>query len=130
MYIENRISRLAQGIDSNYPKGTNTILFISYQDIPQHKRKEVTYGRLVSSHRPLKQETHRVRMTVGGNRISYFGDVSAPTADFLLTKLILNSVISTPSSKFSVADIHDFYLNSTLPSPEYMFLPIDIIPEK
>ena len=37
----NEFSILEQGFDSSHPKGTNTILFISYQNIPQKKTSHV-----------------------------------------------------------------------------------------
>ncbi len=33
-----------------------------------------------------------------------------PTADLLMVKLMLNSVISTPNAKFMIINIKDFYL--------------------
>jgi hypothetical protein len=45
------------------------------------QRKKFTYGRFVVDIRPDKTETHRVRLTVGGNLIQYPGDVSAHSAD-------------------------------------------------
>eukprot|EP00804_Cyclotella_cryptica_P015317 CCRYP_005419-RA/>CCRYP_005419-RA protein AED:0.43 eAED:0.43 QI:0/0/0/1/0/0/2/0/159 len=54
----------------------------------------VTYGRIVANYRP-KGDPYRIRLTVGGNRITYPGDCGTPTADMLTTKILLNSVIST-----------------------------------
>ncbi len=83
----------------------------------------------MASIRPLKTEKYRVRLTTGGNRIDYDGPTTTPTSDINLTKLFLNSVISTPNAKFISIDITDFYLHSALPTPEYMSLPIDTIPK-
>eukprot|EP00804_Cyclotella_cryptica_P006784 CCRYP_019521-RA/>CCRYP_019521-RA protein AED:0.43 eAED:0.43 QI:0/0/0/1/0/0/2/0/348 len=55
----------------------------------------VTYGRIVANYRPKKEDPYRIRLTVGGNRITYPGDCGTPTADMLTTKILLNSVIST-----------------------------------
>jgi hypothetical protein len=46
-----------------------------------------------------------------------------------MIKLLLNSVISTPNAKFITADISNFYLNTKLTSPEYMQIPLHIIPD-
>ena len=73
--------------------GTNTIQFRPKSAIPKHKK--VTYGRIVSSLRPHKEEQHRTRLTVGGNLLDYEGDANTPTSDRITTKLHLNSVIST-----------------------------------
>ena len=41
--------------------------------------RTVTYGRIVDEIRPQKAETHRIRLTVGGNLTSFPGDVTTPT---------------------------------------------------
>jgi hypothetical protein len=63
---------------------------------------EVTYGRIVTQIRPQKTETHRVRLTVGSNRLEYAGSVSTPTANLTTAKCLLNSTISTPQGCFMV----------------------------
>ena len=108
--------------------GTNTIRFRPKNTIPKHKK--VTYGRIVSSLRPHKEEQHRTRLTVGGNLLDYEGDASTPTSDLITTKLHLNSVISTKNAKFATTDIKNFYLNNLLPESEWMKLPMSIIPEE
>ena len=65
------------------------------KDIPQDRFKDCTYGKFVCDVRPTKAEPNRTRLTVGGDRINYPEDVGTPTADMLLVKLLLNSVIST-----------------------------------
>ena len=71
-----------------------------------------------------------MHITVGGNNISYDGETSTPTptTDLKLTKIFLNSVISTQHSQLSTIDIKDFYLHTFLKDPEYMTLPLSIIP--
>jgi Reverse transcriptase (RNA-dependent DNA polymerase) len=44
------------------------------------------------------------------------------------TKLLLNSVISTAEAKFCTMDITNFYLNKPLDQPEYLKIPINLIP--
>ena len=46
------------------PSGTNTILFIPNEQVPAGRT--VTYGLIVAQ----KSETHRTRLTVGGNLIN------------------------------------------------------------
>ena len=48
----------------------------------------------------------RVLLTVGGDRLPYAHDSSSPAASLLDDKLIINSVISTPGSRFISADIN------------------------
>ena len=43
--------------------------FIAYTDIP--KDRKVIYANFICNYRPLKTETFRVRMTIGGNRLDY-----------------------------------------------------------
>jgi hypothetical protein len=76
--------------------------------------RKVTYGRIVATIRPQKSETHRVRLTVGGNLIDYPGNVSTPTADMTTAKILFNSVISTPDARFMCTDVKDFYLNTPM----------------
>lgn len=56
---------------------------------------------------------------MGGNLINYPEDVGTPTANLLLIKIFLNSVISTNGAKFANADISNFYLMTPLKRPEY-----------
>eukprot|EP00804_Cyclotella_cryptica_P029413 CCRYP_013352-RA/>CCRYP_013352-RA protein AED:0.16 eAED:0.24 QI:0/0/0/1/0.2/0.16/6/0/1158 len=84
------LGRLAQGIPGTV-KGTNTIVFIAYNEIPPQRRKDVTYGCIVANYRPEKDDPYRIRLTVGGNRITYPGHCGTPTADMLTTKILLNS---------------------------------------
>eukprot|EP00804_Cyclotella_cryptica_P026336 CCRYP_007671-RA/>CCRYP_007671-RA protein AED:0.18 eAED:0.21 QI:0/0/0/1/0/0.33/3/0/1086 len=122
------LGRLAQGIPGTV-KGTNTIVFIAYNEIPLQRRKDVTYRRIVANYRPEKEDPYRIRLTVGGNRITYPGDCGTPTADMLTTKILLNSVISTKGARFMTIDIKDFYLNTPMVRPEYMRLKLSDIPD-
>ena len=74
----NELGRLAQGVGTRMPTGTNTIRFIARNDVP--KNRTVTYGRIVATIRPTKAENHRVRLTVGDDRIEHVGDKSTPIA--------------------------------------------------
>ena len=74
----NEIGRLVQGFGTSMPSGTNTIFFISKDKVTSGRT--VTYGRIVAEIRPQKAETHRTRLTMGGNLISFPGDVTTPTA--------------------------------------------------
>jgi hypothetical protein len=66
----NEFGRLAQGVKTRI-KGTNTINFIHRSQVPTGRT--VTYARFCANIRPQKEETHRCRITVGGNRIDYPG---------------------------------------------------------
>ena len=86
--------------------GTNTIFFMHPSKIP--KNKKVTYCRIVSTIRPLKSEVHRVRVTVGGDRLDYDGNTSAVPAQLSTVKVHLNSTISTPGARHKTTDMKDF----------------------
>jgi Reverse transcriptase (RNA-dependent DNA polymerase) len=92
--------------------------------------RQATYPRFVCSERPQKAERHWTRMTVGDNKIDYPGDKSTCTAELETTKILFNSVISTPDAKFCTMDITNFYLNTPLDRPEYLRIPVTLIPEE
>jgi hypothetical protein len=123
----NELARLADGLPSLGITGTNSIEFIPLTNIPSNKT--ITYGRIVVEYKPNKLEKHRTRLTEGGDRITYTDPKNTPTAELPIIKLLLNSVISTPNARFITADISNFYLNTKLTSPEYMQIPLHIIPD-
>jgi len=67
---------------------------------------------------------------MGGNLINYPDDVGTPTANMLLVKIFLNSVISTRGARFANADIANFYLMTPLRRPEYAKIRLSDIPEE
>ena len=123
--FSDELGQLAQGIRNI--KGTNTITAILKSVIL--KDKKVTYKKIVCEMRTHKDVKERTRLTVGGNLLDFTDNLSTPTASVTTVKFVLNSVISTPNTKYLTADIQHFYLNNDLPDPEYMRLPISIIPQ-
>jgi hypothetical protein len=77
---------------------------------------------------PTKNEKHRVRLTVGGDRLYYRGDTATSTADITTFKILINSTLSTQEAKMMMMDINNYYLGTPLPIYEYMRLPISILP--
>ena len=122
----NELGRLAQGV-RDIP-GTDTIDFIPFSAVP--KGETVTYGRIVCTFRPQKDEPNRTRLTVGGNLLVALYDVSTPTGDLTTAKLLFNSVISTPGARFITLDLKNFYLKTPLPTARYMRMKIDILPDE
>ena len=122
----NELGCLAQGI-RNIP-GTDTINFIPHSDVPSGET--VTYDRIVCTHRPQKEEQNRTRLTIGGNLIMCLYDFSAPTSDMTTTKLLFNSVISTPSARFLTLDLKNFYLGTPLPKNRFIKIKIEMLPEE
>jgi hypothetical protein len=125
----NEFGRLAQGV-GNRITGSDTIRFIPLSKIPYDRLKNVTYGKFVCELKPNKKEINRTRLTVGGDRINYPGDCGTPTADLVLIKTHLNSVISTKGARFMTVDIKNFYLNTPMTRPEYVRLKLSDIPDE
>jgi hypothetical protein len=80
----NKCGRLFQGV-RDIP-GTDTCFFTTSKNIPEDRK--ITYGKIVCDYKPHKQEKERVRLTVGGDRLHYHGDVATSTAD--ITTCLLN----------------------------------------
>ena len=71
-----------------------------------------------------------MRITIGGNRICYPGDVGTPTASLELFKILINSVLSRKGAHFVCFDIKNFYLGTPLDRPEYAHIHLKGIPEE
>ena len=125
----NEFGRLAQGIKGRV-KATDTIKFIRKSEIPLDRLKDVTYLKFVCQVRTEKEEPNRTRATFGGNLIHYPDDIGTPTADLLLIKIFLNSVISTKGARFATADLSNFYLCTPMPRPEFGRVKLTDIPEE
>ena len=122
----NEFGRLLQGIRDI--EGTDTMFFVNRKDVPEHKT--VTYSRMVCDIRPQKEETHRMRMTAGGDRLEYAGKTSTESASLETIKIHWNSVLSTPKARYMTMDISNMYLNTKLPEPEYMRIHVSLIPNE
>lgn len=96
--------------------------FILKKDVP--KNKKVTYANMICDYCPKKSDPFCTRLTVGGDRLDYFGDSSSPAASLIKTKLLINSTISDAKNGacFLTIDLKDPFLQSTLPEPEYMLI--------
>ena len=64
--FSNELGRLAQGVGGRV-KGTDTIKFITKKEVPMNYK--VTYGKIVADFKPHKEEKHRIRLTVGDDKI-------------------------------------------------------------
>ena len=132
----NEFGRTMQGVGKSRKKedrveGTDTMHLIHKKDIP--KNKKITYARFVSEIKLQKAEIHRTRMTAGGDRLDdYEGKTSTDTAGLETIKIHLNSTISRArlGAKYLCIDIKNMYLNTKLPSPEYMRIHKDLIPDE
>jgi hypothetical protein len=130
------LGRLCQGI-GHHPvhkhkkriDGTDTFKPIQYRDIPNQRKGDVTYTRVVCEIRPQKADPYRTRITLGGDRIRYPGDCGTKTGSLETVKLLLNSVLSTPTARFASFDISNFYLGTPLDRPEYARIKLSDIPD-
>ena len=89
----NDFGRLAQGIGTRMPQGTNTIYFIPRRQVPAGRK--VSYVKPVATIRPNKAEVNRVRLTAGGDKLDYPGPTATDTTSLTTFKVHINSVIST-----------------------------------
>jgi hypothetical protein len=124
--FENECGRLFQGI-RDIP-GANTSLFIKLTNIP--KDRKITYGKIVCDYKPHKKEKECVRLTVGGDRLDYSGDVVASTADITTFKILINSTRSTEDAIMMMMDIKNYYLGTPLSRFEYMKMVLSRFPEE
>ncbi len=108
---------------------TKTIAFLTKQEIPQARRKDITYGQIVCVYRSEKKDPYRTCITMGGNLINYPDDCGTPTANLLTVKLMFNSIISTPGAKFMTIDMKDFYLMTPMDRFEYFKMKLDLFPK-
>ena len=90
--LSNEWGRLAQG-NIYGVQATDTIEFITPEEIP--KGKDITYASFVCDHRPLKTEPWRVRIVIGGDKLSYANDTGSPAASLLETNIFINSTYLT-----------------------------------
>ena len=66
--------------------------FIFFHEIPNNAK--VTYPNFVCDYCPLKSKPWRVRLVVGGDKLTCNNDAGSPAASLLETKLLINSVMS------------------------------------
>ena len=101
--------------------------FIARQEVPADR--DATYARVVVADRPNKTENKRVRVTVGGDKIFCPDDISTKTASVQRANTVINSVISTPTSRALTCDVKNFYINTPMARAEYMNIHIRNIPK-
>ena len=98
---------MAQGDKKTGQAGTDSIFVMDHGTIAKiPKNQTVTYARVVVNYRPQKADPHCIRITAGGNLITYPGELSTCTADLTTSKLMWNSVLSMPNAKHMCLDIN------------------------
>jgi hypothetical protein len=91
--------------------------------VPKERVRDITYGLITCLIRPEKIDV------AGGDRVHYPFDTGTPTADLLTIKLLINSIISTPSARFFTMDLKNFFLNTPMTRYEYTRLKLTDIPD-
>ena len=76
----NELGRLTQGLRGRV-EGTKTIFFIDKQDILTARWWGVTYARVAMIYWPKKEDSNRVRLAMGGDRVDYPGNCGTPTSN-------------------------------------------------
>jgi hypothetical protein len=122
----NKCGRLVQGI-RDIP-GTGTCLFIGQKNIPNDRK--ITYSKIVCDYKPHKKEKECVRLTVGGDRINYSGDIATSTANITTLKILINITLSTKDAAMMMTDINNYYLGTPLSRFEYMEMLLSRFPEE
>ena len=85
---------------------TDTIAFTLHKDKPNYRSS--MYVRALCNIGPQKTDTHRTRLTVGGNLINNPIEVGTPTSDLSIMKLHINSSTSDVRSRYMCMDIKCF----------------------
>jgi hypothetical protein len=98
------------------------------ENIPNDRK--ITYGKIFCDNKPHKQEKERARLTVGGDRPDYSGDVATSTADITTLKILINSTLSTKDAAMMMMDIKNYYLGTLLPRFEYIKMLLSRFPEE
>eukprot|EP00804_Cyclotella_cryptica_P019682 CCRYP_016440-RA/>CCRYP_016440-RA protein AED:0.38 eAED:0.38 QI:0/0/0/1/0/0/2/0/266 len=133
----NELGGLCQGIGKHteHPhkkqvEGTNTFKPIQYHDIPNQRKSNIIYTRVVCELCPQKADPFPMPITLGGDRIHYPGDCGTKTGSLETVKLLHNSVLSTPTAWFASFDISNFYRGTPLDKLEYARIKLTDIPKE
>ena len=62
--------------------------------------------------------------------LDFTGNLSALPASVTTANCVFNIVVSTPGERCLLDDIKNIYLNNILPDPEFMLIPLKIIPQE
>ena len=107
---------MAQGDDKTGQKGTNLVFVMTHAEIDGALKAghKWTYARIVADYRPRKEDPTRIRISVGGNIITYMGKTSTRTADLTTSKLLWNSILSTKGGQIYVPGPKEFLPDSSV----------------
>ena len=94
------------------PNGTNIIFLVHPYSTP--KGKKLTHMHLVVSLRPLKSETQRVRVTIGGDHLEHKGFTYTIATTLTTVKIHLNRTMPTPDTRHINLDIEYYYYGTPM----------------
>ena len=101
--------------------------FIHAREKPRGRK--TTYLNIVANIRTQKEDSHRIRFTVDGDRLDYPGPTATETAEIQTSNLLFNSTISTKGGRFMCIDLKGFYLGTPMNRYEYMRIKMSDIPQ-
>lgn len=106
------------------------IKFIPAKEKPRHRKAAYYNPQIKRKVDSAGHYVYRVRGTIGGDKVEYYGDKAAQTAALTTLKLLLAGMISE-NAEWCTVDLTDFYLNHmhSLDEPEYMWVPLDLVPK-
>jgi hypothetical protein len=79
------------------------VFLIKLAKVP--KDRKITHDKIVCDYKPHKKEKERVRLTVGGDRLDYSGDVATSTAKITTFKILINRTLYTEDATMMMMDI-------------------------
>jgi len=101
--------------------------FIRRSAVP--KGKQVTYyNPQVKTKMKNGVLEHRIRGTIGGDKLDAFGPTRANTAALEMIRLFINSMVSEKAHMMTL-DIRNFYLGTPMEEPVFMSINFDSIPQ-
>jgi hypothetical protein len=88
------------------------LFFIDLGKIP--KGRKIMHGKIVCRIKPHKDEPERVRLTIGGDKLDYPGEVATPTVDITTLIFLINSTLYTEEARMMMMDFNYYYLGTPL----------------
>ena len=81
---------------------------VKLQGIPGSRA--ITYSMIVCDYRSFKAEPDSCRLIIGYDKLTYDHEIAKSAVNLLETKLMLNSTISTPGTKFMTLNYPGFFV--------------------
>ena len=89
--IINELGRLARR-NTRGVASIDAVECINKEEVPTNSK--VTYANFICKYKPLKSESHRIRLIAEGDKLEYNGDTGVPGASLIETKILINIVVS------------------------------------